>query len=481
MPELLIPEKLEPFLFKKKRFKVAIGGRGGGKTQSIADMLLFKSQTEGVKVGCFREFQNSIEDSVHSVLAGEIERMDLAGFTVTNNAIRCDASGGEFKFKGIARNPDSVKSMHGFKIFWHEEAQAISHNSLTKVIPTLREEGSEHWFSLNPQSSADPVSRRFIKPYERQLRKHGFYEDDLHYIVWINYTDNPWFPEVLELDRRTDKEIMSDALYAHIWLGEYNDTVENAIIPTAWFDAAIDAHIKLGFSGKGARICAHDPSDEGEDNKAVGIRWGSVIEDVAELDSGNVNDGCDWATSYAIERDADLFTWDCDGLGVTLRRQVADAFKGKRIDYVMFKGSESPENPREVFQSDGERKRSRTRTNAEALKNNRAQKYWLLRDRFFNTYQAVVHKKYIDPEKLISLSSDIENMEQLRSEVCRIPLKRNPSGVIQIASKIEMKAMGIPSPNMSDVLMMLMITPELNLNKEPEQQAWDPFDPSVGY
>jgi phage terminase large subunit len=288
---------------------------------------------------------------------------------------------------------------------------------------------------------------------------------------------------VLEADRLTDKENMPAALYNHIWLGHPNDTVDNAIIPTEWFDAAIDAHLKLGFAGQGARICAHDPSDTGPDAKAVGIRHGSIIEDVQEKTTGDVNEGCDWATDYAIERQCDLFTWDCDGMGVSLRRQVGRAFSGKRIDYVMFKGSEGVDNPRATFQSDGARGRDRNRTNAEALKNKRSQYYWALRDRFFNTYQAVVHKKYIDPDKMISLSSEIENMEQLRSEVCRIPLKPNGNGVIQIMTKQEMakKPLCIPSPNMSDVLMMLMVPPKTDVLTEDTQDAWDPFDPTVGY
>ena len=68
------------------------------------------------------------------------------------------------------------------------------------------------------------------------------------------------------------------------------------------------------------------------------MRHGSVILDVQEKIDGDVNDGCDWATGYAIKNDADLFVWDCDGLGVSLKRQVTDAFHGKKIDFAMFKG-----------------------------------------------------------------------------------------------------------------------------------------------
>jgi len=194
MPELTCPAKLLPLIQKKKRFKVVYGGRGGGKSNTIADVLLMFAQKRGEKIGCFREMQNSIEDSVHSLLKDEILRLELNGFDTTHNAIR-HIKGGEFKFKGLARNPDSVKSMHGFKKFWIEEAQSISAESLKQITPTLREDDSELWFSLNRMSSADPMSQRFFVPFENQFDEDGCYEDDLHLIIRVNYSDNPFFPD----------------------------------------------------------------------------------------------------------------------------------------------------------------------------------------------------------------------------------------------------------------------------------------------
>jgi hypothetical protein len=68
---------------------------------------------------------------------------------------------------------------------------------------------------------------------------------------------------------------------------------------------------------------------------------------------------------------------------------------------------------------------------------------------------------------MISLSSSIDCLDQLRSEVCRIPLKRSTNGKIQIMSKIEMKKKPyeLPSPNLGDSLMMSMFSPKIQLNK----------------
>ena len=68
---------------------------------------------------------------------------------------------------------------------------------------------------------------------------------------------------------------------------------------------------------------------------------------------------------------------------------------------------------------------------------------------------------------MISLDSDgIENMDALRSEVCRIPRKQNPNGLEQIMNKQEMKKLGIDSPNMSDSLMMALFKPPIKKKRK---------------
>ena len=392
---------------------------------------------------------------MRSLLEEEIDRLELNGFDVQSNKI---AYNGQevFKFKGLARNPESVKSMHGFNRFWVEEAQTISYKSLKALTPTLRESDSEIWMTGNPQSSADPFSQRFIKPYEKELIKNGFYEDDLHLIIVLNHSDNPLFPEVLRQEMEHDKQTLSTAEYLHIWEGHFNDEVDGSIISVDWFNAAIDAHEKLGFKPLGCKVASFDPSDEGGDSKGYALRQGSVILDVSESLKGDSNEGCDWALDKAIASRCDKFVWDCDGLGAALKRQVDNGLDGKKIDAIMFKGSESPENPEEKY--------IKGNKNKHTFKNKRAQYYWRLRDRFYDTYRAVTKGEYIDPDSLISISSDIDNIDMLRAEVCRIPKKPNSNGLIQIKSKQEMASMGIASPNMADALMMSMISSSTKKN-----------------
>ncbi len=463
--EIELPRKVERVLTTKARIIVLLGGRGSAKSESAARIMLVKSQINRADVLCGREYQNSIDDSVHKLLCGLIEKLGIPGARVTDKKIDY-LTGGGFRFKGFARNSSAVKSAQDFRYSWVDEAQDLSEESIEHLLPTIRAAGAQLLFTGNPQASNEPFSKRFIVPFKLALDRDGFYEDDMHLIIMMNWRDNPWHGE-LEAQRVWDFNNLSRAKYDHIWEGAFNDSVEDSIILAEWFDAAIDAHVKLGFKAKGARIVAHDPSDMGPDSKGICLRHGSVILDVAENTTLDVNAGCDWATGYAIEHDADFFTWDGDGLGATLRRQVNEAFEGKKIEHLMFKGSEGPDHPNQIYEPIEGESRQKARTNKETFRNKRAQFSWKIRDRFYNTYRAVELGEYIDPDKMISISSNIECLAKLRSETCRIPRKANPNGLIQIMSKKEMMTVHkIASPNLFDALFMSLVIPPIAEPKE---------------
>jgi phage terminase large subunit len=465
-PTVLIAEKFEPLL-RPKKFKIIFGGRGSGKSMTVGDLLLMRIQSEGLKVSAMREMMNSIDDSVHALFEEEIERLELDGFNVLHNRITHNRQSC-VTYKGLARNPESVKSMHGYDVFWVEEAATLSKRSLDLLVPTLRAEGSELWLTFNPSSSADPVYQEFIKPFEHELSKNGYYEDDLHMIIKVNYCDNPFFPQNLEDLRLKHKETKSRAEYNHIWLGETNDSIENSIIKLEWFEAALDAHkiphLEKVFEPKGAIVAAHDPSDSGDDAKGYALRHGSIIKRITCKDTGEIDEGCDWATENAIRDNADWFIWDGDGCGTGLKRQVQDAFRGKRVDTHMFKGSLSgsaQDNADFIWQETDE-KDNNAKTYSETFLNNRSQYYMQLAQKFYNTYRCVEKGEYVDPSDMISIDTNgVDDIDRLKSEVCRIPRKPNNRGLYQIMSKLDMKKLDIPSPNMADSLMMSLYIPQV--------------------
>ncbi|MCO1335186.1 phage terminase large subunit [Microbulbifer sp. OS29] len=447
-----VPPRLRELFTAIQRVIILVGGRGSGK--SIAGAKFVKKRMDiGQRWMMAREFQNSIDESVHALVKAEVDA-DPKG-------LRCDAtkvygSSGEALgiYRGLTRNLESMKSTAGLNGVWVEEAATLSEKSLDLLIPTVREEGSQLLFTLNRGSSADPFAKRFLQPYEKELAKSGRYCDDHLLIIQINYDDNPWFPDVLEKQRQRDFELLPRAKYEHIWSGAYSDTVENAIIEPEWFDACVDAHKKLGFEAVGQERIAYDPADAG-DAKALAYVHGSVVLDTRSTQAGDVASATDWALSYTNEKRPDAFIWDVVGIGAGLKGPITQALEGKRIEVEGFNGAATPESPDAIYKpEDGEIKEPKT--NRETFANRRAQYYWMLRDRMFKTYLAVNKGKYINPDELLSINPDIEELAQLRAEVCRLPRKYVAGGKIQLLSKPDMKKQGIDSPNMADALMMCM-------------------------
>lgn len=469
-----IPAKSEIALRAKTRFVVVIGGRGSAKSNTQASIDLIRAKDCSHNVYELREFQRSMRQSVHKLLCEEIKRLRLDGFEIQNDRI-IHSSGGEFSFGGLSINPESIKSTVGIHRYVVEEAQFLSEKSLNILTPTARnaakpglpkrfrtepddevaeiDSNVQMVFIGNPQSSADPFSIRFINPYLQHLERDGVYIDDLHTIVLMNYDDNPWFADSgLEEERQFALKSFSRAMYDHVWGGKFNDHVPDAIILAEHFDACIDAHVKLGWKAKGAVIVVHDPADSG-DAKAVCVRHGSVITQIMATLDGDVNSACDIATDTALSVQADKFVWDATGIGLSLRRQISDALSAKGIELEEFFSSGKVDNPNDI--PDGASGlNAKQLTNEEFFANIRAQRYFLLAMRVWRTYRAVVHGEYCDPAEMISFSSECKDLSMLRTELCRIPRKRGTGNGYQIASKQEMKKLGMSSPNLADAVMM---------------------------
>lgn len=469
MAKIKMPEKIVDVYRSKAMYKVLTGGRASSKSGTTARIMLMDCQTQDCDILCGREYQSSIEDSVHKLLKGLIndKEYNIKGFEVTDRRIVCKTNGKYFSFKGFARNPQNVKSAEDFKRCWMEEAQSASDDTLNDLLPTIRSKDSHIWFTMNPQSSEDPISKRFLLPFWDQLLEKGFYEDDMHCIAMVNWRDNPFWNEELEKKRIWDYEHMPRAKYNWIWEGDFNDSVESPLILAEWFDACIDAHINLGFKPEGIKIAAHDPADLGPDSKGYAMRHGSVVVDVQEKTDGDINEGADWAADIALRAQVDGFSWDVGGMGTGLKRQFAKSFEGKHTVVSLFNGSKGVDNPKAIHEPigpDGAVMMDQ-KTVENCIKNRRAQYYFELRKRIYNTYRAVEFGEWKDPDTMISFSKNIKVLQKLRSELCRMPIKPNGNGLFELYTKPEMKTkFKFNSPNLGDSVMMLMRTPQRRAN-----------------
>ncbi len=177
--------------------------------------MLAEAGKTGVIV-CGREFQNSLDESSMAEVKAAIEAIDwLAGYyDIGENFIRTRNRRIEFKFIGLRHNLDSVKSKAKVHLLWVDEAESVSEKAWRKAIPTVREEGSEIWVTWNPESPDSPTHKRLRRDAAPDMR-----------VAQINWSDNPWFPEVLERERQDDLKYRADT-YEHVWEGGFFSETE---------------------------------------------------------------------------------------------------------------------------------------------------------------------------------------------------------------------------------------------------------------
>lgn len=283
-----LPEKFGDF-GRPYRYRLWHGGRGGGKSWAIARVLVMLTMARPLRVLCCREYQNSMADSVHKLLSDQIDSLGLTPwFTVLENAIR-GHNGSEFLFKGLARNIQSIKSTEGVDIAWVEEAQTLSQDSIELLLPTVRKDGSEVWFTWNPLEEGSPIEK---------LRE-SLLDNQTAFINQINWSDNPWFPATLN-DERLRCYQHDPENYEHIWEGDFkrygtaffrlgNALIDDKPIPfPAYCDcvyAVMDTTLKGGMGNDGTGVAYFALDRFNQEHPITALDWdlieveGSMLED----------------------------------------------------------------------------------------------------------------------------------------------------------------------------------------------------------
>lgn len=166
---------------------------------------------------CVREIQRSLAQSSKHLIESKIHKFGVgSSFRVLHDRIETP---GEGLISFIGMNDQTVETFKSFeecKVLWWEEAQSGTERSLAVARPTLRVPGSEFWFSWNPRRKKDAVDY-----FLRTLKPKG------SVVVRTNWSDNPWFPAVLEDERQLDLKLYPDR-YEHIWEGDYANAFEGA-------------------------------------------------------------------------------------------------------------------------------------------------------------------------------------------------------------------------------------------------------------
>ena len=404
LPKILdIPEKLLEILFQFNKYDYFLveGGRGGGKSQSVARIILWICEQRKVRVCCGRETQATISDSVYKIFIDLISDFNL-NFTIKSNKIIHNLTGSSIIFKGFREQGRvNIKGLEGIDILWIDEAQAITKSTLDVIIPTIRKKNSTVIFTMNRLLRKDPVYSEFV------------IRDDCFHIK-INYYDNKFCPEKLISEAKRCKE-RSQLDYEYIWEGNPIDTNSDFLFSAIKLDRAKSLKFReenyrriscmsVDLAGNGGDLCVASLISSKNTSQWELEKQEYWCEPDTDVTKGKI-------INFYFQWKPQLLILDADGLGYSIYVSIKNAIPNA----IKFNGSGSSNRPNAL--------------------NRRADGYLTLKD-------------FIDNEWL-KISSDftISQLEYIKKSY-------KPNGQICIQSKKDMKSEQGESPDFADSLMM---------------------------
>lgn len=437
---------LKSFWRTKSDLKVLKGGRASSKTWDAAGFAVFLASRYKVKFLCMRQFQNKIQESVYAILKIQIERFGLEDeFEILKTTIRHKTTGSEFHFYGIHRNIAEIKGFEGADIGWIEEGEGLTKEQWSIIEPTLRKEGAEAWILYNPRLVGD-----FVEDFKNDPENGVI-------VRQINYDENPFLSQTMlrKIHRMKEQDLEE---YEHIYLGIPKSDDDDVVIKRSWIEAAIGAREKLGIKPTGQYRIGFDVADGGNDKcaqiEARGIEalWGELWK--AREDE--LDESCARVYNRAVLSQADI---DYDSIGVgagcgvqfkSLNDERQDDQGYIKIKYRKFIAGAGVVDPDKAYAEDDGKKIH----NKDFFENLKAQTWWMIADRFRNTYNAVNKGMEFPEEDLISISPDMPDLKTLVTELSTPKRRFSKSGKVMVESKDDLKKREVDSPNYADAFVM---------------------------
>ncbi len=426
LPKILdIPPKLLPLLekFNDYRYVIIKGGRGAGKSQAVGRFVLYLCEKYRLRTVCGRETQNSINESVYSLLADLIREYQL-NFEIAASRITARPTETPINFRGFReQGAFNIQGMEGIDLLWIDEAQALTKQTLDVLIPTIRKENAKIIFTMNPHVHNDPV-----------ITMLAARADCL--VININYDENNFCPNALKNEAAECRKL-SEKDYKHIWMGEPLDQSEDKLYSFDEFERAKNVQHALA-AGYGIRLAGFDIARFGDDKCAAyiiqqmgALHWEEIFVD--EWDHKDLNYTTGRILQITNEYNVDLAAIDEDGLGAgpydTLTR-------GRKLEY--FTGFKNPPISPQSNPHFG---------------NNRTVAAYKLKDLLMQDHICIKDKATID--ELLTLKYEFDHHQR------RI-----------LVSKDKMKKEGVKSPNRGDACIMAVSL--IGQVKERQDQAYEP-------
>lgn len=408
LPQILtMPDKVLPMVtdFNDFRSFLLEGGRGSGKSHSVARFLLFLGEERKLRIVCGREIATNIEESVYALLKDLIEEYSLA-YEVMAYKIKHHTSGTVFTFKGFREQGNvSVKGLEGVDILWIDEAQSISKSTLDIIVPTIRKDSAKIFFTMNRHLREDAVPEYCIGR-----------DDNLH--VKINYNENPFCPLSLKVEAESCR-VKSQRDYDHIWMGEplqqaddflFNFHKLHKVFDIKPFGETVFKQRVLGidFAAQGNDLCVATILD-----RVTNQHW--KLAERIPWDESDTMVSVGKIVNMIGEFKPDVTMLDIGGMG----KPVFDRLSEVKMDIIPFDGGSTEGVDTKVYG------------------NKRAQGYYQVRD-------------WLDSEFLLMDDKDREVTKELE----KIKMKYRSTGVRMIQSKVDMKKELGYSPDNADSIMM---------------------------
>lgn len=377
------------------RYIVFYGGRGGGKSWTMARSLVLAGAMEPLRILCLRETMSSLADSSKPEIANAIAALDLDDeYEVLDRTIRC-VNGTEFIFRGMSeahRTAGRIRSFADVDVVWIEEAQDVTEQSWQVLVPTIRKPGAQICATFNPHRSTDVIYRRFVSDVEQPAKS---------FVANVNWWDNPWLPDDLLQVMREDRKWRYDE-YLHIWEGRLApDLDRRPVLLSSDLERCVEGYATYARHGEGLRPdVGLDVADTGADMNALAVRRGPVLEDVQQWrgsDSMDLGVTARRAHREATNLGVANFYCDVGGFGTAI---VSHLRLEGRLEYLFHevKFGEQPQGADVLF--------DRRYTNRAMFAMRNAQLAWALRLRAHRTSRLLAGES-VDPMHCLFINPDL--------------------------------------------------------------------------
>jgi len=346
------------------------------------------------------------------------------GGKLLSQELRFDSNHWIWGFTAPEYDPDRFQGFHEVNILVIvDEAVGVSEQIYQAIEGVLTSENARLLMISNPTDASGRFGQSFktagvkkinISAFETpNFTDFGITEEDIEEDTWQEKITGPlpmpylitpnW---VAQRYKRWGKE--SPLYYSRV-KGQFPQQGTDSLIPLAWVQAAVQRSLDPGEPVElGVDVARYGP-----DETVFLLRQGPVARIKKIIPMGDTMDTTGHTIKMLLETGAEAAKIDADGLGAGV------------YDRMKEQGKPALEMRSGMKASDSER-----------FANTRSEWWWGLRERFEEG------------------DIDIEEDEELISQLSSMKYKVNSRGQIQVESKDEMKKRGLPSPDRADALML---------------------------